>query len=121
MKRIFGMIAMAALLVVSACSTSNTSTSPVASNGSSVADTIALVQEKAKDVCNFLPAAETVAAIIGAYTGQTSITSQATKVANTICDAVVPKSGKAGVNLRERASGVYGNVNGVPIKGEFVK
>lgn len=124
MNRIFNM-ALAGLFALALVACSNTTTPTTPSTGSNaISDTILKVQEQAKTICGFLPALETITGLVGAFSGQGNTAATVSQVANTICQVVAPKPGvgKPGVgpSMRDRASGVYGTVEGVKIKGAFV-
>ena len=127
MKRFASIIGAGLLaLALAACSTNNTSTTPtpVTPTGNAVSDTILQVQQQAKDICGFLPALSTVTGLVGGLTGQSNAATQINQIATTICQVVAPKPGTvrpgAGPSIRDRANGVYGTVDGVQIKGQFV-
>lgn len=88
------------------CST----TDPSTGEGSAIAQ----VQTAATAVCRFLPAAETVGAIIA--TGDPRLAT-ASAIARAICAALDPQGAPAGVMTLYRAGP---SVNGVAIKGHFV-
>jgi hypothetical protein len=71
------------------------------------------VQDAAVRVCGFLPAAETVAALIAAFGGP-AVPGVASQIAREVCEAVAPRPSSL------RRAGVP-TVRGVPIKGEFVR
>ena len=80
-------------------------------------DDVKAVQDKVASLCGFLPTAASVAAMLGApgaaVTGVTAI-------ATAICQAVSAARAAPGLTLARFNTG-YGQVNGVPIEGEFIK
>jgi hypothetical protein len=71
------------------------------------------VQSTASTVCGFLPTVETVTGIIGTITGTGPSVATANSIAAAICRAVTAKSARSGA--------VAPRVNGVTIRGRFVR
>ena len=89
-------------------------------------DLVVKVQAETVKLCGFLPAAQTVGAIVGAMTGQSAAVTTALGVATTICKAV--SSAKAQMPAYALAGDIsvslpVVNINGteIVISGEFVK
>lgn len=78
------------------------------------------VQAVATKTCGFLPSATTVANILTTFVGYQDEVGLATKVATTICNAVLSPAEYSADSPNAKASKDYGEVNGVPVKGKFV-
>lgn len=75
------------------------------------------VRAKATTACGYLPAAETVAALLKRFVPQAgAYLDPASSIAAEIC-SVVPKGGALGV----RRGGTVAVLHGVPIRGRFVR
>lgn len=82
---------------------------------SSYADEIAKVQEYAQQICNFLPHAKSVAAML---TADNPVVTGAFAVATAICNAVTGKP--MGLYSDRYTEETCPKVNGICIEGEFV-
>lgn len=70
------------------------------------------VQSQAAKICGFVPAGQTIADIVGTFTGTTAITSLVGTVASGICNAITKKGASRG--------GKPPTYRGVPVQGSFV-
>lgn len=83
-------------------------------------DLVVKVQAETVRLCGFLPAAQTVGAIVGAMTGQAAAVATALGVATTICKAVSAQP-KLGLLAGDTKPVVMIDGVAIPIEGEFVK
>lgn len=77
-------------------------------------EVISDVQRQAVAICGFVPAAQTIASIVGTFTGTSAITSLVGNVAAGICNSVTKKSAR-------RGGGKPATYRGVPVRGQFVR
>lgn len=82
-----------------------------------IASAISEVQRITNQVCGFVPLAETVAGIVGTFTGTGPIIGAASGIADMICRSVK----KPGARRGATRTGVYGHVRGVAVKGNFTR
>lgn len=79
-----------------------------------IADTIGQVQTITNRVCGFVPLAETVAGIVGTFTGTGPIVGTVSGIADMICNAVKKPGARRGGRL-------VAKVRGVPVRGQFTR
>lgn len=115
MRRSFILVAAcASTIALAGCSTgpNGQPTISIPSIPSIDPSTVQQAQTLATQICGFLPAAETVASIIGTLAGAGPIVDIASQAANGICKAVTAKGARRGITP---------SFNGVTIKGNFVR
>lgn len=104
MRNILAALALTGAVTLGGCA----GTLPVLQDPT-VQNTITNIQSLTASVCGFLPAAETVAGILSTN----PVVGTAEAIAETICGVVTKKGAQRG--------GATPSVNGVPVKGHFVR
>lgn len=80
---------------------------------------IAEIQKNTQFACSFLPTVGTVAALLKTFSGAAAPTIDiAWDIANAVCKAVAQPGAAIGVKVAAKAAP---KVNGVPIRGQYVK
>lgn len=111
------LIAIALSSLLTGCAGTPGMPGPTPGGPNDPAAIIANVQAIARQACKFVPTAETILSLISTFTGTSPFTSTASAIADAICASVTATSSPS----LTAARGGPPRVNGVAIRGKFVR